>query len=210
MFHRRLTEQSLPPPKAFAVGLHDQDFPKRERRNRGNRARHTGVTARQVRLALGSRLVADDFLWNSFLEKLQETLFRHPPGTFEMTLQGALRARRLIVGLDAQDDPSHLDLACPFRLGVKEPKVGDEMLLVVFRYAIRPRDLVGDRRVEFGLGHDFAPCASSLGTAPTAPTVSLRAECRIPSQRRLGKSARRRTLSPMRMSELRQIVRCLI
>jgi hypothetical protein len=67
-----------------------------------------------------------------------------------MTLEGCPRALRMSVRIDVEDDASHLPPIGIVSVGIQQPEIGDDMLLVIVRQHGGIRCQVRNIRVEWG------------------------------------------------------------
>ena len=77
----------------------------------------------------------------------------HPFRAPQVTFPSSARARGLGRGIDVQHQPRYPGPIGAFGFGIKKPKVGDEMVLVVGSQGLGVRSKIGDRRIERRLGH---------------------------------------------------------
>jgi hypothetical protein len=87
-------------------------------------------------------------------QKMAIAMLRHPLGARQVTLPGASRALGLLCRIDVQDDTRNLGPIRTLSLGVEEPQIGNEMLLIVTGQNVGLGGLVGNWGIKRRLGHD--------------------------------------------------------
>jgi transposase len=87
-------------------------------------------------------------------EQIPVPVLGHPFGAREVALEGASRPFGFTGGIDVQDDPSHFCPVRTFGVGIEQTQIGDEMFMVIGGQTVRLGGLIGNRGIEWRLGHD--------------------------------------------------------
>src|SRR6478752_7313788 len=82
------------------------------------------------------------------------TVFDHPPGSVEMASQRPARARRFAPRVDVQDSACDLLPIRPIGIGLEQPKISHQVLLVVTRQAIDHGSAIGALWIKGRTMHD--------------------------------------------------------
>ena len=67
------------------------------------------------------------------LEQMAVAMICHPFGSGQMAVKGASRSLRTPVGIDVEDDARDLLPISIRSVGIQQPEIGDDMLLVIGR-----------------------------------------------------------------------------
>ena len=78
----------------------------------------------------------------------------HPSGTCEVALEGAPRPLGFMGWIDVQHDPCHFGPVSTFGVGIEQAQIGDQMVVVITGQVVSRWGLVGNRQIEWPLGHD--------------------------------------------------------
>src|SRR5262245_29216136 len=90
------------------------------------------------------------------LEKMAIAVLCHPLRALEVALPGAPRPVGLLRWIDVQHYARHLGPIRTLGVGVEEPEIGDQVLLVITGENVSLGDLVGDERIKQRLAHDHS------------------------------------------------------
>jgi hypothetical protein len=88
------------------------------------------------------------------LKQMPVAMRGHPFGASEMTLPGAPRPLGFTGRIDVQHDAGHFVPIRTFGVGIEQTQIRDEMFVVIGGQTVGHRGLVGNRGIEWRLGHD--------------------------------------------------------
>ena len=88
------------------------------------------------------------------MQKMLIAVLGHPLRACQMALPGAARAVRLAPGIDVQDKTGRFGPVRSVGLGIKEPQIGDKVILIVGGQGLAGWGRIGHWRIEQRLRHE--------------------------------------------------------
>lgn len=96
----------------------------------------------------------DGELPSALIEEMSVTAMRHPSSTFEVAAEACVGSLWLLNGIKLKHDPGDLAPVRIVGIGIKQPKIGDQMSAIVSRNCRVGWRSIGNRGTEQALRHD--------------------------------------------------------